>query len=341
MLNVKSKLIQLAGPVGGYQFCRIITRSTPKILMYHRFSESPQPGFVHREVFERQVVYLKNNFNIITLNDLVKGYQQHGVFPANSVVITVDDGYSDFYDIAFSLLKKHNISATFFVTTRFIDGDFWLWPDRIRYILEHSNKIDLHKIDGSFWCKTQLMINGDRRALWVTLVNYLLSIPEEEKNHWLDEFTEQQRIKLPVRPTGNYQAVNWNQVREMDANNIEIGAHTQSHPSLGRLKPEQLSTEIQGSADVIHNQIGHRPTSFCFPNGQPSDYSELAKENVMVSGCQSAVTAFYDEHVTNDLFELRRFNVSADWQYFARSVNGVDVLAAKWLKTNNIMKSSM
>jgi len=309
--------------------------------MYHRFSESPQLGFVHREAFEKQIVYLKNNFNLVTLNDLVNNYQQKGYFPANTIVITVDDGYSDFYEIAFPILEKYKVPATFFVTTRFIDGDFWLWPDRVRYILEHSDKVDFHGISGNLKYSTKQMTDFDRQALWGVIVTFLLSITEDEKKHWLIEFAELQNVAFPGEPIVDFRAVNWNQVKELNANNIEIGVHTQNHPSLGMLKEDQLSAEILGSVDIIQRQIGHRPTSFCFPNGQPSDYTELVKKHVKDAGCHSAVTAFYDEHLVNDLFELRRFCVSTDWQYFLRSVNGVDALAAKWIKTDNIMSSSI
>ncbi len=329
MLNIKSRLVQLAGPFGGFQLCRFLSLSTPKILMYHRFSENPQPGFVHREAFEKQIEYLKSSFNVVTLDNLVKIYRQQGSFPANTIVITVDDGYSDFYEIAFPILKKYNVPATFFVTTRFIDGDFWLWPDRVRYILEHSSEIDLREISGDLEYATKQVTDHDRRTVWDMIVIFLLSITEDEKNQWLVKFAKFQNVEFPDEPIEDYRAVNWSQIKELNVNNIEIGVHTQSHPSLGRLKENQLSAEIQGAAEIIKNQIGHSPSSFCFPNGQPSDYTERVKQHVKDAGCQSAVTAFYDEHMVNDLFELRRFCISTNWNYFLRTVNGVYVLAAK------------
>ncbi len=337
MLNIKSRLVRLVGPFGGFQLCKILSRSTPKILMYHRFSENPQPGFVHREAFEKQIEYLKNNFNLVTLDDLVKNYQQQGFFSKNTIVITIDDGYNDFYEIAFPVLKKYNVPATFFVTTRFVDGDFWLWPDCVRYILEHSNEIDLSRISSDLEYTSKQMTDRDRQTVWGMIITFLLSIAEDEKNHWLVRFAELQNVKIPNEPIEEYRAVSWSQVNELDANNIEIGAHTQTHPSLGRLKENQLSVEILGAVEIIQNQIGHSPRSFCFPNGQPSDYTESVKQHIKDAGCQSAVTAFYDEYFVNDLFELRRFCVGASWKYFIRAVNGVDVLAAKWLKSNNIM----
>ena len=339
MRNFKARAVRLAGPLGGYRACRFLTRSTPKILMYHRFSRREQPGFVHHEAFERQVAYLKNHFNLITIGDLIAAYQESGCFPGNSVVITVDDGYRDFYDIAYPILKKHDATATFYVTTRFVEGDFWLWPDSIKYILEHSDNIDLNGLLDGEGFQEKRLTKSSRQHLWERMVNHLLAIDEEEKKKWLDAFFLKQDIPLPVEPAEEYRAVNWQQLKDMAANNIEVGAHTQNHPSLGRLKEGEIVREVIGSVDIIEKAMGCKPVSFCFPNGQPSDYTETVKKYVKDAGCLSAVTAFYDKYIVDDLFEIRRFNASDDWQSFIKSANGVEALAARLVGSNNIMQA--
>lgn len=340
MPNIKSKIVRAVGPLGGFQVSRKLSQSIPKILMYHRFSNEEKIGFVHREVFDSQVKYLKKNFNLLTLDELVNAYKKKNIFPKNAVVITVDDGYCDFYDVAYPVLKKYNVPATFYISTRFVDGDFWLWPDTVKYILDNSDGIDMDNISGGLVYKEAVLNAKDRYSLWSMIISYLLSITEDKKKTWLTEFAKVQNIEIPKKPEKCYQAVSWDQVKELDKNMIEIGVHTQTHPSLGRLHESQLESEIQGSVDIIRQKTGAEAKNFCYPNGQPSDYSELVKKFVEDAGCHSAVTAFYDQYLVDDLFELRRFNVSTNWQYFLRSVNGVDALAAKWLKTNNIMTSS-
>jgi len=41
-----------------------------------------------------------------------------------------------FYEVAFPVLKEIGIRATVFVTTGFIDRQLYLWPDRVRALLE-------------------------------------------------------------------------------------------------------------------------------------------------------------------------------------------------------------
>lgn len=336
MTSFRSRFLELSGPLGLNRVCKLITSRTPKILMYHRFSDDFKQGYMSSESFERQVIYLKNNFNVMTLRDLMLSYEEEGVFPVNAVVITVDDGYRDFYDLAYPILKRQSIPATFFITTRFIDGDFWLWPDKVAYVIEHSHvKVedlpDVHLI-GRF-----LDDRNNSASLWGALIKYLLSINENDKNQWIKSFAKVCKVNIPERPCEKYIAINWNQAFEMSVSGIEIGPHTRTHPSLGHVNTDQLTDEIVGSINDIKSHLGVFPLSFCYPNGQPADITTKAKEIIEKAGCLSAVTAYYDSSIINDRFEMRRFNVSSRWANFLRVVNGVDVLLAKTLSANNIL----
>ena len=76
----------------------------------------------------------KKHFPLVTLANLA-GQIKSGIVEPGQAVITVDDGYRDFYDIAFPVLREEGVPATFFVTTGFIDGQIWLWPDLLEYAL--------------------------------------------------------------------------------------------------------------------------------------------------------------------------------------------------------------
>jgi peptidoglycan/xylan/chitin deacetylase (PgdA/CDA1 family) len=335
MSNLKSGLVQAVGPLGGYGVCRWLTRATPKVLMYHRFSGQATPGRVHRAEFERQVDYLARHFNVMRLDQVFEALASDPAGLNNAAVITVDDGYQDFYEVAFPVLRAAGLPATLFLTTRFVDGDFWLWPDRVRYILQHSETLEPLAIPGFERHGRCPLDAGSRDITWDRIVGYLLGIDDSARLAWLQAFTERQGVDLPQAPTGGFRAVNWEQVREMAAANIEIGAHTRTHPSLGMIAEAQLQSEVQGAVDDIERQTGRRPGSFCFPNGQPGDYTETVKSHVRHAGCKGAVTAFYDRHVADDLYEMRRFTASERRFQFEKSVNGVELLAARWLNSSN------
>jgi len=331
----KSELIKISGPYGLYALARHLTRGCPRILMYHRFSETISPGKVCKETFERQIVYMKKKFNVVPLSAICEAKQQSKPYKKNSIVLTIDDGYEDFYNIAYPILKKHNVPATIFVTTQFVEGDFWLWPDKITWLLDQSPAITSPIKLGSKSVPKGIINDSNKSEIWGLLTGYLLTLSDNEKLYWIDSFAQKLNCELPVKPPSSYRAVNWSQLKEMQENGIEIGGHTVTHPSLGRVERNQLQIEIEACKNKLDQELGSLKRDFCYPNGQPQDYTEEAKKVTQSSGFRSSVVAFYDKNSLNDPFELRRHTVGEEDFQFYKSVNGVETLASRLLSDHN------
>ena len=87
------------------------------IFYYHRIAEvkdDPCLLSVSLENFEKQLLYLKENYKIVSLRKLVAGLRMGKVDPG-LVVITFDDGYADNYTNALPIIEKLKVPATFFV----------------------------------------------------------------------------------------------------------------------------------------------------------------------------------------------------------------------------------
>lgn len=101
-------------------------KKTP-ILVYHRVSplyykkEFPYAN-VFPEEFDRQMGYLKGNFEVITLSEYI-GRASENRLSGKEVCVTFDDGFKDNYLYAFPILKKHGLPAVFFLTTKYIGTD--------------------------------------------------------------------------------------------------------------------------------------------------------------------------------------------------------------------------
>lgn len=324
----KSQLVRILGPLGLYTLARIVTRNQPRILMYHRFSELPKPGHVSREVFESQVRHIAHHYNPVSMTDLVKGLRGETPLKPNSIAITVDDGYYDFYTIAYPILKKYQVPATVFVTTKFVDGGFWLWPDKISYALNSLSEIREEIQLGSQRLSPGVLTPSYKQQVWQAIVGYLLTRPESDKQEWINNFAAKQALTIPDAPIDNYRAVTWDQLREMEEKGIEVGGHTVTHPSLGRVGSEQLKAEVVGCKKALDQQLALRERQFCYPNGQLQDFSEEAKTVVSESGFRSAVVAFHDSKRLADIYELRRYSSSEDQFQFMKSVAGLELLAS-------------
>jgi peptidoglycan/xylan/chitin deacetylase (PgdA/CDA1 family) len=75
--------------------------------------------------------YLYNNgYTVVSLSDVglfVRGKKE---LPEKSVVITIDDGYKSYMDIAYPILREYNFPSTLFVYPEFIGAGIALkWAD--------------------------------------------------------------------------------------------------------------------------------------------------------------------------------------------------------------------
>ena len=98
------------------------------ILMYHAIQEQPSAISIHPEKFRRQMEFFHDQkYNVIPLCDIGRTLTSQGVLPNKCVAITFDDGFRDFYTVAFPVLCDYNFPATVFLVTGHIGRDNG-WP---------------------------------------------------------------------------------------------------------------------------------------------------------------------------------------------------------------------
>jgi peptidoglycan/xylan/chitin deacetylase (PgdA/CDA1 family) len=99
--------------------------------MYHYVSEPPADADIYRRdlsvsprQLDAQLSYLRNaGYTVVTLDDLLYALTLGRPLPQKPVVLTFDDGYADNYTNAFPILRKHGVTAHFFVITDFVNAE--------------------------------------------------------------------------------------------------------------------------------------------------------------------------------------------------------------------------
>lgn len=94
------------------------------LLTYHQFTTGSTKNrmVVTGANFEAQMKFLKDHdYRVIPLDQFVDFLQFKGQIPDRAVVITIDDGWRSFYEIAYPILKKYGYPSTLFVITDFPD----------------------------------------------------------------------------------------------------------------------------------------------------------------------------------------------------------------------------
>ena len=112
------------------------------ILMYHYIANNPNPKDTQRDSlsvppdkFDLQMEYLsKNGYTPITLDTLYGIYNGQVSVPSKPVVLTFDDGYIDFYTIAYPILRKYNFHVVAFIPTGLVGGSYYMNWDQIKEI---------------------------------------------------------------------------------------------------------------------------------------------------------------------------------------------------------------
>jgi peptidoglycan/xylan/chitin deacetylase (PgdA/CDA1 family) len=84
----------------------------------------------------------------------------------------------------------------------------------------------------------------------------------------------------------------WDEVCDLHARGFEIGAHTRTHPDLGRASQADAQREIAGSRRVLEDRLGGPVRSFAYPYGGPEHLNEPNRAIVRTAGFRCCCSDF-------------------------------------------------
>lgn len=259
------------------------------VLFYHRVNILDNDYnllSVAPEHFEQQMRYLKDNFNIVGLDE--KWDRLEG----KNICITFDDGYLDNYEFAAPILEKYQIPATIFVATDYMnqDKEFW-WDELEKWILlggDSEEEFHLKDIryDCNFHMNTLVQRKNTYRSLQYLIKNY---IDEERKEDWLTQLSEYRKQKRETRKS--YYAMSDKECKILsESKYISIGAHTKSHFSIGMRDYQFQLKEIQGSIQILSQVTNKKIDTFSYPFGGIGDFNDDSVEICKRNGIKKIVT---------------------------------------------------
>lgn len=274
------------------------------ILIFHRVLPEIDPLFpaeIHAARFEKICCWLRQWFCVIPLHEGVRRLRD-GTLPARALAITFDDGYADNHDIALPILMKHQLPATFFIATGFMEGGC-MWNDVVIEAIRRSRHSKI-TLEGLLPGEHALVTTTDRRVLMSRLVPLLKHLPLADRLHWAGTVA----LACGVSPNAALM-MSPAQVRTLHQNGMEIGAHTVNHPILAVLGDDAAHCEIAESKIYLESLIDAPVPLFAYPNGRPgSDYSSRSVHLVRRCGFEAAVsTSWGAARRGADLFQLPRF----------------------------------
>ncbi|MCW3975976.1 MAG: polysaccharide deacetylase family protein [Candidatus Bathyarchaeota archaeon] len=219
-----------------YLISRIKKEREIIILTYHSVGSNNAFYTVHPREFIKQMDYLRKNYHIVTLDEIVKFIHKKIDLPKKTVAITFDDGYLDNYINAYPYFKKYKIPAMIFITTGYLQ-------------------------------KRVLLYN------------------------------------IPLK------TLSWNEIKEISRNNINIGAHTITHPDLQKIDLVKANIEILKSKEEIEKKIGRQVNYFAYPFGR---YRQEIIDIIKSIGFKAAFTSERGLiRQGDDLFRINRVTIDS------------------------------
>lgn len=245
------------------------------VFNYHRLGNESKTLFdralysAGQDEFDRQVRFLKTNFDVVRVDDLEQVRRR----PGRAVMITFDDGYRDNYELALPVLKQQQVPATFFITSGFIDGGPVAWWDEIAWMIRSSTRLEVPSVMES--CPSfSLRDEASREQAIKSLLRFYKGLPLDQTRTFIEQLALHSGSgRCPITLARDVW-MSWDMIRELDRAGLDIGGHTVSHPVLARTSAEMQRQEIFGSKRRIEAEIGHSISAFSYPVGQPDSFTQ-------------------------------------------------------------------
>ncbi len=274
------------------------------ILIFHRVLPHPDPLLPDEPDiarFDAMMRWIRDWFSVLPLDQAVIRLR-NGTLPARAAVITFDDGYADNLLHAVPVLKRHELHATFFIATGFLDGGI-MWNDRIIEAVRNARTttISAQRVGlGTLAIGT----HAEKLTALNNLIRAIKHQPHVKRKDMVESIVEACNDQLPCNLM-----LTSDQLIELRDSGMGIGAHTISHPILALLEPDAARREIGESRDHLESILQQRVLLFAYPNGKyGADYKEEHAHIVQSLGFSAALTTTPGVATSDtDPFQLPRF----------------------------------
>jgi|CXWL01.1.fsa_nt_gi peptidoglycan/xylan/chitin deacetylase (PgdA/CDA1 family) len=266
------------------------------IFAYHRVvrdivkaeKESVYGIVISTSSFRKHCELLRRTYDVVSLQTASNLLTSGKEATRPTAVITFDDGYVDFYEEAFPVLRELGLPATVFLPTGYIGQDRPLPHDRIFWLLKLT-------IDKSIPIADTLRRAGvphlvaekfDKRVNLLKLTDLLVHLPNDLRERAITGLEGLLGDAFEDYPH-EYRLLSWEMVREMSGHGISFGGHTANHVVLPLEEESSAKSEIYSCKETLEKKLGAKVLSFAYPNGE---YNPAIRRLTAEAGFTTGVT---------------------------------------------------
>ena len=311
---------------------RAVQEPQAAVYMMHRF-QVPELGVEGHDpdMLRRHLAYLRRQkIDIVPLTDLLRATMSGEPFARPSVAFTVDDGYSDFWEVGMPIFSEFDCPVTMFLVTDFVSAKIWNWWDRIEFCITETSIDQVEFTVGAQTMDVGRVASRSPRML-DRLVDAHKLVPDEEKEASIRRLGALLSVDFPSTVPRRYAAMSWDQVRSAAGMGATFGPHTVTHPVLSRVSDPRARHEITESWRVVRGETDAAVPVFCYPNGTAVDFTErdrgLVNEIGMTAALSTAIgyaSGSIGSGQVFDRYATRRFTYPDDTPTFVQIATGME-----------------
>ncbi|MBN07654.1 MAG: polysaccharide deacetylase [Rhodospirillaceae bacterium] len=294
------------------------------ILLYHGVTSSSSIGIenvsrkhISEVEFRRQIRFVKENCNPLTIEQVVYHCRTGQKFPPHSVAITFDDGFKNNFEIAAPVLREYQVPAVFYVCAGVINTDLMFWVDELECCINSTKK---KKIKLKLGGETSFKVGTYEEKLTALekIKSFCKLCSSIEKSRIVREVVASTEIEPGVNYSENYQKISWQELIELDRDPLfTIGAHTLYHDVLRNQPEKDMYATIQLSLDLLSYNLQHSIHHFSYPEGQAAHYDQKVIDYLKRVGVVCSPSAIVGLNPAgSDPFHLKRIMVGFDGMPF-------------------------
>lgn len=262
------------------------------VLMYHELGRDDSDidawTVVREGDFVRQLNFLKQHCDILTLDQALSQMQSSEVSPRPRVVITFDDGSRGNAVVLLPIIEALKVPVTIYIATRQIEEAQSYWFDRIINALQLDREVTIDLRSHGLGRYQLNRIRG--KGNW-HLMNCLLEDLKSLSPSARESAVEEILRDLPSAPSERYAKIEPLSVSQVKALSscpyVTIGAHSHCHNILAQLDAAEAERSITLSKRLLERWSGRAVEHFAYPDGC---CDESVKTIVRRAGFRSAVT---------------------------------------------------
>ena len=272
---------------------RRVGRGLLSIFTLHRFTD-PALGVAGTDpaTLRDYLAYLRRHrYRLLSMTDVLDLLDEgNGRLTAPAVAFTVDDGYDDFARIGAPIFAEYDCPVTLFVTTGFLDGQLWLWWDRVEYLLTRTRRSSLRLALGPEERPYRWSTAGALAGVQADVVDRLQWLDGAEREAVIAGLTQQLEVELPANPPPEFAPIRWDEVRRTARLGATFGPHTVTHRILSSAADEVCDWEIRESYGRLSQETDACVPVLCYPNGETRAVGRRGLEAAQRAGVKAALT---------------------------------------------------